>query len=194
MLPFNDITIEWFTGVFGEPTAVQAAAWPCIAAGRDALVSAPTGTGKTLSAFLVFIDRLSGLARRGELRPELYLIYVSPLRSLASDIRENLRKPLDGISHCERERGENVGSGGGGRGAVREAVRGAAREASASALAKLAVSEGTAAASAVEMPGCLMAFRAQMTFQGRRKLPLASVLATRRRPTGVLCSSIRRTY
>lgn len=61
------------------------------------LVSAPTGTGKTLSAFLVFIDRLYAMAEEGTLKEELYLIYVSPLKSLAGDIRENLNRPLEGI-------------------------------------------------------------------------------------------------
>ena len=117
MLPFSDITTEWFTGAFGKPTPVQEAAWPQIAAGRDALVSAPTGTGKTLSAFLVFIDRLSELARRGELKPELYVVYISPLRSLAADIRENLRKPLDGVSRLEIQRGRS------GAGSVHESIR-----------------------------------------------------------------------
>ena len=60
---------------------VQEETWPAIAAGRSVLVSAPTGTGKTLSAFLVFIDRLNAMAREGRLKEELYLIYVSPLKS-----------------------------------------------------------------------------------------------------------------
>lgn len=94
---FSSPTRLWFGQAFGEPTRVQEEAWPAIAAGKPVLVSAPTGTGKTLSAFLVYIDRLSELASRGELREELYLIYVSPLKSLAGDIRENLRRPLEGI-------------------------------------------------------------------------------------------------
>ncbi len=48
-------------------------------------------------AFLIFIDRLNALAAGGDLKEELYLLYVSPLKSLAGDIRENLRRPLDGI-------------------------------------------------------------------------------------------------
>lgn len=98
---FSPATAEWFTNTFGEPTDVQKAAWPAIAAGKPALVSAPTGTGKTLSAFLIFIDRLNAMARAGELREELYLIYISPLKSLAGDIRENLRRPLLGIPREE---------------------------------------------------------------------------------------------
>ena len=94
---FEAKTAEWFRGTLGEPTAVQEAAWPAIAAGGHVLVSAPTGTGKTLSAFLVFLDRLKSEAEKGSLKQELQVIYVSPLKSLASDIRENLRKPLAGI-------------------------------------------------------------------------------------------------
>lgn len=86
---------------FGSPTEVQKAAWPAIEAGRHTLVSAPTGTGKTLSAFLVFIDKLGKQARAGQLKEELQLIYVSPLKSLAADIRENLNRPLTGIGGGE---------------------------------------------------------------------------------------------
>lgn len=106
---FSPATAEWFTNTFGEPTDVQKAAWPAIAAGKPALVSAPTGTGKTLSAFLIFIDRLNALARAGELKEELYLIYISPLKSLAGDIRENLRRPLLGIPREEGQEEIQVG-------------------------------------------------------------------------------------
>lgn len=94
---FNKLTERWFTSTLGTPTLVQEQAWPVIAAGRHTLVSAPTGTGKTLAAFLVFIDRLLEQAANGDLKQELQLIYISPLKSLAGDIRENLRRPLEGI-------------------------------------------------------------------------------------------------
>lgn len=94
---FDKQTAEWFRHRLGEPTSVQEASWPAIAAGGHVLVSAPTGTGKTLSAFLVFLDKLKQQAAEGKLKRELQLIYVSPLKSLAADIRENLRKPLEGI-------------------------------------------------------------------------------------------------
>lgn len=98
---FSQPVRDWFFNTFGTPTDVQKQAWPAIAAGRDVLVSAPTGTGKTLSAFLIFIDQLNRLAVEGSLKQELYLIYISPLKSLAGDIRENLRRPLDGIARVE---------------------------------------------------------------------------------------------
>lgn len=95
---FDKNTADWFAGALGEPTPVQKEAWPAIAGGKNTLVSAPTGTGKTLSAFLVFIDRLTRQAREGTLTRQLHLIYISPLKSLAADIRENLRRPLDGLA------------------------------------------------------------------------------------------------
>lgn len=94
---FDTKTADWFLNTLGEPTPVQKEAWPAIASGGHVLVSAPTGAGKTLSAFLVFLDRLKSKAVAGELKRELFLVYVSPLKSLAADIRENLRKPLCGI-------------------------------------------------------------------------------------------------
>ena len=98
---FMKPTATWFSETFGTPTPVQQEAWPAIASDQPVLISAPTGTGKTLSAFLVFIDRLLAMADQGELKEELYLIYVSPLKSLAGDIRENLNRPLEGIAAME---------------------------------------------------------------------------------------------
>ena len=94
---FDKETAQWFRHTLGEPTPVQKEAWPMIAAGEHVLVSAPTGTGKTLSAFLVFLDRMKRQAQEGLLKQQLELIYVSPLKSLAADIRENLKKPLEGM-------------------------------------------------------------------------------------------------
>ena len=66
---FENATAEWFERTLGEPTPVQREAWPMIAAGEHVLVSAPTGTGKTLSAFLVFLDQMKRQARQGTLKP-----------------------------------------------------------------------------------------------------------------------------
>ena len=95
---FHPDTARWFAESVGAPTRVQQEAWPAIAAGESVLVSAPTGTGKTLSAFLVLIDRLKSEARAGALSDGLHVLYISPLKSLAADIRENLTRPLEGIS------------------------------------------------------------------------------------------------
>ncbi len=98
---FEKETADWFIKTLGKPTPVQEESWPVIAAGHHALISAPTGTGKTLSAFFVFLDQMKRQADAGTLQQALQLIYVSPLKSLAADIRENLNRPLEGIGAKE---------------------------------------------------------------------------------------------
>ena len=96
MLPdfFSEKTKQWFASAIGEPTPVQAQGWHAIARGGDVLISAPTGTGKTLTAFLYFLDALS----REKIPPEgMRILYLSPLKALGNDIRENLRRPLEGL-------------------------------------------------------------------------------------------------
>ena len=93
---FSEPTRAWFASAFAAPTAPQAEGWPAIAAGDHTLVCAPTGTGKTLAAFLWAIDRLmsQGTPMAGE---GTRVLYVSPLRALAVDVEKNLRAPLHGI-------------------------------------------------------------------------------------------------
>ena len=96
---FHPAVAGWFSRTFpAGPTAAQVAAWPAIAAGRNALVAAPTGSGKTLTAFLAAIDALvrQGLQPQG-LPDETEVVYVSPLKALSNDIRLNLEAPLAGI-------------------------------------------------------------------------------------------------
>jgi len=84
----------WFRGRYGEPTPVQKAAWPKIAAGEDVLIVSPTGTGKTMAGFLSVLEALSARHAAGELRSAIYCIYVSPLRALSYDLEKNLNGPL----------------------------------------------------------------------------------------------------
>ncbi len=92
--PFQPSTREWFAATYSAPTKAQVGAWRAIAAGKPTLVIAPTGSGKTLSAFLWAIDRL--LHR--EQRPAgVATLYISPLKALAVDVERNLRQPLAGI-------------------------------------------------------------------------------------------------
>lgn len=98
---FQERTKSWFEKEIGSPTQVQIQGWSRIAKGRNVLISAPTGTGKTLSSFLVFIDSLKQKAAEGTLEDRLYVIYISPLKSLANDIEKNLQRPLMGIGGAE---------------------------------------------------------------------------------------------
>jgi ATP-dependent Lhr-like helicase len=96
---FHPALAAWFQGAFSEPTAPQKAAWPSIRAGRHTLVAAPTGSGKTLTAFLAAIDTLvrEGVDNDGALEDVTSVVYVSPLKALSNDIRINLEAPLEGI-------------------------------------------------------------------------------------------------
>src|SRR3954447_20033393 len=102
---FSAPTRTWFGAAFAEPTPAQTGAWEAIAQGRHALVVAPTGSGKTLSAFLWAIDRLLTQPRavRGT-----RVLYVSPLKALAVDVERNLRSPLIGIRQTGERRGERL--------------------------------------------------------------------------------------
>ena len=94
---FHPAVARWFERRFGTPTPAQAAAWPHIRAGRDTLVAAPTGSGKTLTAFLSALDDLVRRGVAGDLPDETAVVYVSPLKALSNDIRANLEEPLAGI-------------------------------------------------------------------------------------------------
>jgi ATP-dependent helicase Lhr and Lhr-like helicase len=99
---FHPLIRRWFLDRKGEPTAAQAAAWPLIAEGRHVLVSSPTGSGKTLCAFLWALDRLlTGAWEPGGVR----VLYISPLKALNNDVRENLLRPLAEIRGIFRESG-----------------------------------------------------------------------------------------
>ncbi|MET0208205.1 MAG: DEAD/DEAH box helicase, partial [Burkholderiaceae bacterium] len=95
---FHPAVQGWFDRTFPAPTAAQAAAWPAIQAGRHTLVAAPTGSGKTLTAFLAALDALVREGTRaGGLPDECRVVYVSPLKALSNDIQLNLEAPLAGI-------------------------------------------------------------------------------------------------
>jgi ATP-dependent Lhr-like helicase len=101
---FHPAVAGWFLRRFpAGPTQPQREAWPHILAGEDVLVASPTGTGKTLTGFLVAIDaayraHASGTAPTATPSTGPGVIYVSPLRALAVDVHENLQVPLAGIA------------------------------------------------------------------------------------------------
>ena len=117
---FHPVTAAWFKAVFDTPTAPQRMGWPVIARGESALILAPTGTGKTLAAFLWCLDRLmledreqgsatpagnrDQKAARDE-RRGCRIVYVSPLKALAVDVERNLRSPLAGMANMARRMG-----------------------------------------------------------------------------------------
>ncbi len=95
---------DWFSSKFAGLTEPQAYAVPLIHAGKNVLVSSPTGSGKTLTAFLSIINELYAKQLAGTLEERIYCLYVSPLKALANDINRNLEMPLREMSElAERE-------------------------------------------------------------------------------------------
>ncbi|ORJ97911.1 ATP-dependent helicase [Prescottella equi] len=114
---FSAPTREWFDGAFPAPTAAQLGAWDSIASGSHTLVVAPTGSGKTLSAFLWALDRLAtaveagasdekrAAERRTTEQRTTKVLYISPLKALGVDVERNLRAPLVGITQTAKRLG-----------------------------------------------------------------------------------------
>src|SRR6476469_1835628 len=105
---FHPAVTTWFQSAFERPTRPQTEGWPAIGRGESTLILAPTGSGKTLTAFLWAINRvmfpasLATPAAPGGCR----VVYVSPLKALAVDVERNLRAPIAGIAHRAAARGD----------------------------------------------------------------------------------------
>lgn len=103
---------QWFDETFEDFTPAQKKSIVDIHKGNNILVSSPTGSGKTLTAFLSILSELTTLSQKGELEDKVYCIYISPLKALDNDIEKNLEEPLKGI---EKTAGKDLG--------IRKAVR-----------------------------------------------------------------------
>src|SRR5438034_4633277 len=91
---FHPLVRRWFKETFGEPSDPQREGWPAIASGAHTLIVAPTGTGKTLAAFLWELNEIIERGTKEPLPNAIHLLYISPLKALNNDIQRNLDQPL----------------------------------------------------------------------------------------------------
>lgn len=109
---FDEVVREWwirsFSGYDELFTPPQRLAIPLIRDEKNVLICSPTGSGKTLSAFISILNKLFVLSRTEELENSVYCLYISPLKSLANDIHKNLERPLSEIQAMAREKGNET--------------------------------------------------------------------------------------
>ncbi|MFB6291931.1 MAG: ATP-dependent helicase [Candidatus Nanohaloarchaea archaeon] len=113
---FEPYVKDWFNDRFDGLSDPQKHAFDLIHQEENSLICAPTGSGKTLSAFLSGLNELFRMGEEGDLEDEVYVLYVSPLRALSNDIERNLEDPLNGIREKAGESGVELPE-------VRSAVR-----------------------------------------------------------------------
>ncbi|HVD05508.1 MAG TPA: DEAD/DEAH box helicase, partial [Gemmatimonadaceae bacterium] len=94
LVPFHPLVREWFTETLGAPSDPQRLGWPPIARGEHTLILAPTGTGKTLAAFLWELSELITRGLEAPLANAVHVLYISPLKALNNDVQRNLEAPL----------------------------------------------------------------------------------------------------
>jgi ATP-dependent Lhr-like helicase len=100
---FEPYVKDWFNSQFPGLSEPQKYAFDLIQEGENSLICAPTGSGKTLSAFMSALNELFQMGDKGELDDEVYVLYISPLRALSNDIQRNLKDPLEGIKQKAEE-------------------------------------------------------------------------------------------
>lgn len=105
----NALLSAWFKWKFEKFSEPQKYAILNIHRHENTLVSAPTGSGKTLSAFAGILSELLNLDEAGQLEEKVYCIYVSPLKALNNDIEKNLREPLNDLEKAAKKLNKKIG-------------------------------------------------------------------------------------
>jgi len=108
LLKYLDEDVAWWFSRFDSLTPPQEYGILPIIKGENVLITSPTGSGKTLTAFIYIISELIKYAKEGRLEDYVYAVYVSPLRSLNNDIYKNLTTPLNEILNHIRDRGLEI--------------------------------------------------------------------------------------
>ena len=91
------IVKKWFISKFKGLTPPQKFSFKLIHDHKNVLITAPTGSGKTLSAFIPIINKLVELSVNDQLKDEIKCLYISPLRALNNDIYKNLILPIEDL-------------------------------------------------------------------------------------------------
>ena len=102
----HPVVSEWFFSKFKSFSKTQLFGVLEIHSRKNVLISAPTGSGKTLTGFLSILNELVDSALKGLLEDKVHVVYISPLKALNEDIKVNLLNPLEEI---EKVAGKKLG-------------------------------------------------------------------------------------
>jgi ATP-dependent Lhr-like helicase len=94
---------DWFESHNWQAFPFQKSCWDAVLSGKDGLLNAPTGSGKTFSLFLpVLIKYLSeidsGNYKKPKVNQRLKLLWVSPLRALAKDLQQAMQHVVNELA------------------------------------------------------------------------------------------------
>jgi ATP-dependent helicase Lhr and Lhr-like helicase len=108
---FNPVILDWWMSTFTEFSPPQKFSIVNIHNRENTLISSPTGSGKTLSAFAAILNELVSLDMAGTLEDRIYCVYISPLKALGNDIQKNLNEPLEAIQkiYTQKKKTEKLG-------------------------------------------------------------------------------------
>ena len=100
----NPIVRTWFKNKFKTFSEPQKYAIIPIHNQENVLVSAVTGSGKTLTGFMAILNELINLSEKEKLENKVYCIYNSPLKALANDVFFNLEQPLKEMEEIAKKK------------------------------------------------------------------------------------------
>jgi ATP-dependent helicase Lhr and Lhr-like helicase len=83
---------NWMEGRGWRPQLFQEESWNALLTGREGIVNAPTGSGKTYSLLLPFLTSCSADLRKVS---GLQLLWITPIRALAKEIRTSAQRVID---------------------------------------------------------------------------------------------------
>jgi ATP-dependent Lhr-like helicase len=96
--------VAWFAGRGWKPFAFQREVWKAVSEGRSGMLHATTGAGKTYAVWLGALKSFAGApkptvrANAKKVAPPLTVLWITPMRALASDTLRALQQPLESLA------------------------------------------------------------------------------------------------
>lgn len=93
----TDIAEKWFKKKKWKAFPFQKETWQAYLGGKSGLLNAPTGSGKTYAIWIPCVLEFLRDNEPHEVRPEVQVLWITPLRALAKDIRNAMQDFCDDV-------------------------------------------------------------------------------------------------